>query len=103
MTTATDKITWEDLEKKGYITRYGDEYFFTDKIGETLKLGEQMQDYYKGEHTIIRTDKYKYLTQNQRDTPQKNKYCGTCGTKMKTMPCDSELTYCPTCDLDHTY
>ena len=109
MTSPTEKLTWEQLEEKGLIEKYGEEYYFTDKMAETIKQGELMQDYYRGEHTIIRTDKLhllirdqKTLRQQQRKTTaQTPKHCQQCGTKIKTMPCDQELTYCPQCDIPH--
>ena len=70
------------------------------------KNGEDWQNYYKGEHTVIRKDKLAILQKHARPTKKNTetpKYCKDCGSKMKVMPCDSELVYCPTCDLDHTY
>ncbi len=83
----------------------------TEELIRTLEDGRRFQGYYKGEYSLIRTDKLALLTKDQKklrqlrhetDTETPN-YCSKCGTKIKTMPCDEELTYCPSCDLDHEY
>ena len=76
-----------------------------------LKAGKDWTDYYKGEYTVIRNDKLALLMKDQktlRSIRQERdveppKYCRECGSKIKTMPCDEELVYCPTCDLDHAF
>ena len=73
-------------------------------LRKAVEDGLSWQHYYKGEYALIRRDKLAQLTKNTRKTPKPDKtpiYCSTCATKLKTMPCDSELTYCPTCDLPH--
>ena len=76
-----------------------------------LKAGRDWTDYYKGEHTVIRNDKLALLMKD-RETLRKYhnpteieapKYCSKCGTKLKTMPCDEGLIYCPECDIDQLY
>ena len=109
MTAPTENLTWEQLIEKGLIEKYGDEYYFTDKMAETIRNGEKWADYYKGEHTIIRKDKLALLNKNTATlrklvTPTQSNHveathCQYCGGKLRTMPCDEELTYCPTCDI----
>ena len=105
-------LTWEQLEEKGLIERYGDEWFLTPKLEQTIRDGESWQDYYKGEYSVIRKDKLAILNQNtatlrtiqgRKKQKEQPTYCHKCGTKLRTMLCDSELTYCPECDLPHEY
>ena len=81
-------------------------------LRQTLKAGRDWADYYTGEYTVIRKDKLallrkesrihrKQLRENKQRDPH-HKYCPTCGTKTRIMPCDEELVYCPECDIDHT-
>ena len=71
----------------------------------TLRNGVEWHNYYTGEYTVIREDKLallrkesrthrKQLRENRGKDPS-HKYCPTCGTKTKVMPCDPELIYCP--------
>ncbi len=76
-----------------------------------LKAGRDWTDYYRGEHTVIRNDKLALLMKDQKRLRQIRheidieapKYCSKCGTKLKTMPCDEGLIYCPECDIPQEY
>lgn len=78
-------------------------------LRKLLKAGHDWQNYYQGQHTVIRTDKLALLMKDQKKLRQLRqekdttppKYCRDCGTPIKTMPCDEEPTYCPRCDLEH--
>jgi hypothetical protein len=94
------------IERIAGLTREEEQWLRT-----LAKNGTDWQNYYQGEHTVIRKDKLALLNHNtqrlrelqgekEAETPL---YCHKCGTKLKQMPCDEELTYCPTCDLDHIY
>lgn len=80
-------------------------------LRETLTEGMNWRRYYGGRYALIRRDKLAQMTKSLRlyreklgviPKPERTPlYCQTCGTKLKTMPCDEELVYCPGCDLDH--
>ena len=82
-------------------------------LRETVRNGTDWHNYYTGEYTVIRKDKLALLTKESRihrkqlrenkDRDPNHKYCPTCGTRTKVMPCDSELVYCPQCDLPQEY
>ena len=80
-------------------------------IRETMDQGEQWRSYYRGEYALIRRDKLSQMTKSLRllreqhgiiPKPSRTPlHCQECGARLKTMPCDEELTYCPECDLPH--